>query len=91
MCVRWQMTRPDGVQCTIPPPPGQHQAALLCTAFRAGAEVTTTFALPISAVCYSVHAIQSLRSTVQYRMQTNAYVCCIMCVAASAASMYTLP
>ncbi|DBB18824.1 TPA: hypothetical protein ACH3X3_000415 [Trebouxia sp. C0006] len=33
-----QMVRPDGVQCTIPPPPGQHQAALLCTAFRAGAE-----------------------------------------------------
>ncbi|KAL0041255.1 hypothetical protein WJX77_010480 [Trebouxia sp. C0004] len=33
-----QMLRPDGVQCTIPPPPGQHQAALLCTAFRAGAE-----------------------------------------------------
>ncbi len=51
MCVLWQMVRPDGVQCTIPPPPGQHQAALLCTAFRAGAEVVITFALPISAVC----------------------------------------
>ncbi|KAL0043368.1 hypothetical protein WJX79_002815 [Trebouxia sp. C0005] len=33
-----QMVRPDGLQCTMPPPPGQHQAALLCTAFRAGAE-----------------------------------------------------
>ncbi|DBA80402.1 TPA: hypothetical protein ACH3X2_007342 [Trebouxia sp. C0005] len=38
MCVHGQMVRPDGLQCTMPPPPGQHQAALLCTAFRAGAE-----------------------------------------------------
>lgn len=36
-----QMVRPDGVEATIPPPPGQFQAALLCTAFRAGAEVAS--------------------------------------------------
>lgn len=39
-----QMVRPDGVEATIPPPPGQFKAALLCTAFRAGAEVTISYA-----------------------------------------------
>lgn len=34
-----QMVRPDGEETTFPPPPGQHKAALLCAAFRAGAEV----------------------------------------------------
>ncbi len=66
MCVRWQMTRPDGVQCTIPPPPGQHQAALLCTAFRAGAEVIITCALPMAAVCFNVHAMQCIAEEEQY-------------------------
>ncbi|KAL3134647.1 hypothetical protein ABBQ32_007656 [Trebouxia sp. C0010 RCD-2024] len=33
-----QVVRPDGVEATLPPPPGQYKAALLCTAFRAGAE-----------------------------------------------------
>ena len=36
-----QMVRPDGVEAMVPPPPGHYKAALLCTAFRAGAEVNS--------------------------------------------------
>ena len=43
--VLMQMVRPDGIENTIPPPPGQFKTALLCTAFRAGAEVTISCAL----------------------------------------------
>lgn len=34
-----QMVQPDGTSVTLPPSPSRFKAALLCTAFRAGAEV----------------------------------------------------
>lgn len=34
-----QMVQPDGTSVNLPPSPSHFKAALLCTAFRAGAEV----------------------------------------------------
>lgn len=62
-----QMVRPDGVEATIPPPPGQFKAALLCTAFRAGAEVTISCAAPSTCLaCFTSQQCTSGLSHSQY-------------------------